>query len=319
MYKHVLFGLVSLLFTCLLFIAGQVNATKRVSFVIGTDTGAVKGLGLVRVASASDDEGYDLAASLNEKKPVVARNVGAVFKDCLDCPEMIVMPMGSFRMGDLLSDGAKNENPVHIVNINYSFAVGKFEVTQPQWVAVMGSNPSILQGMNSPVIKVSWDDIQEYLDRLNRKLGLSGNKAYRLLSEAEWEYVARAGSTTKYSWGNRISHENANYGYEVCCDGLIRGHDQWLKTSPVGSFAPNAWGLYDVHGNVWEWVGDCWNDSYDNTPSDGSVNTRANCKKRVLRGGSWYDVSGYLRSAKRFSQSSDQRFSQFGFRIAKKL
>ena len=156
---------------------------------------------------------------------------------------------------------------------------------------------------------VSWDDAQLYVRWLSQRTG----GKYRLLSESEWEYVARAGTTTRYNWGNEIGHNRAN------CDGCgSRWDDE--KTAPVGSFSANAWGLYDVHGNVLEWVGDCWNAGYAGAPADGSAWARGDCTGRVLRGGSWGNYPSSLRAAVRFWFTSGDRINvSGGFRIARTL
>jgi formylglycine-generating enzyme required for sulfatase activity len=229
---------------------------------------------------------------------------GQAIKDCADCPEMVVIPAGSFQMG---SNGDADEEPVHSVSVS-SFALGKYELTQGQWKAVMGSNPSKFSncGDNCPVEQVSWNDIQQYIQKLNAKSG----QRYRLPSEAEWEYAARAGSMGKYSWGNGIGRNNAN------CDGC---GSQWdnKSTAPVGQFRPNAFGLYDMHGNVWEWVQDYFHDNYSGAPSDGSAwESGGEQKRRVLRGGSW-DYPADLRSAVRGGSSPGSRGINFGFRVAR--
>ena len=233
---------------------------------------------------------------------------GDTFKDCDDCPEMVVIPPGSFRMGDLSGDGEMDVKPVREVRIGYSFAAGKFEVTQDEWVAVMGSNPSRFMGGRNPVDNVSWWDAKAFVAKLSWETG----KTYRLLSEAEWEYVAWAGTTTKYSWGQEIGSGNAN------CDGC---GSQWdfSRTVPVGSFVANAYGLYDMHGNLWEWVEDCWHNTYAGAPSDGSSWVRsAYCSTCVLRGGSWYYWPVNLRSANRYRNVSDKRLNDgFGFRVSR--
>lgn len=248
------------------------------------------------------------------------------FRDCADCPEMIVVPAGSFRMGDLNGGGDPDEKPVHTVTIAKPFAVGVYEVTWAEWEACVAEGGCSNAGPNSaggdedwergrrPVINVSWQDAQAYVGWLSRKTGAT----YRLLSEAEWEYVARAGTTTKYSWGNGISHSNANYGTDECCKGFASGRDQWVNTAPVGSFDANAFGLYDVHGNVWEWVQDCWNDSYSGAPSTGWPAWEAgDCSRRVVRGGSWDGYPGVLRSANRGRIIQEDRGNGLGFRVAK--
>ena len=197
--------------------------------------------------------------------------------------EMVSIPGGTFRMGDLSGEGRDTEKPVHSVTVS-DFMLGKHEVTFSQWDACVadggcGRYRPDDEGWgrgNRPVIHVSWDDVQGFIDWLNDKT--SGN--IRLPTEAEWEYATRADSTTKYSWGNSISHNRAN-----CIECGSRWDDD--RTAPVGSFSANAWGLHDMHGNVWEWVHDCWNDSYVGAPSDGSAWASGDCNLRVVRGGSW--------------------------------
>ncbi len=226
---------------------------------------------------------------------------GTVFRDCPDCPEMVVMPTGSFAMGSRA--GGKDEKPVYQVSFGYPFAVGKYEVTQVQWQAVMGSNPSRFKGDHRPVEGVSWKDAQEFLRKLTAKTG----RTYRLLSEAEWEYVARAGAKTKFWWGNGIDSGKSNYRRQVG------------ETTPVGRYPANAFGLYDVHGNVWEWVADCWNESYFNAPNDGLARATGECDYRVLRGGSWFDESRALRLTKRYRSKISFRSKFNGFRVASTL
>ena len=159
------------------------------------------------------------------------------------------------------------------------------------------------------------DDAQAYTAWLSRKTG----KRYRLLSEAEWEYAARAGTTTANWWGNVESHEHSNYGKDDCCAGLATGRDQWVTTSPVGSFPANAFGLYDMLGNVWQWTGDCQNANYNGAPANGSAWGSGDCGQRVLRGGSWTDGPRYLRSSDRVWNNSSDRDSNDGFRVARTL
>jgi formylglycine-generating enzyme required for sulfatase activity len=245
-------------------------------------------------------------------KPVVGiystgRQPGTVFKDCDDCPEMVVIPPGSFRMGDPSEDAHDDEKQVHRVGIDYAFAVGKFEVTQAQWRSIMTSNPSRFNGDDRPVENVSWYEAQEYLERLNSLLGLTqrGDR-YRLLSESEWEYVARAGSSAKYHFGNSLSKSQAQFGV-----GAATG------TASAGVFFSNTFGLYDLHGNVSEWVEDCWNSSYLGAPKNGNSWTSGHCASRVLRGGSWSNKQRYLRSASRDFINALNRNDNVGFRIAR--
>ena len=248
-----------------------------------------------------------LPNSTPKKKLKVEKNL----KDCETCPQMVLIPSGSFMMGT--NNGYDDEQPVHRVKIGYEFYMGKTEVTQAQWRAVMGNNPSRLKGDNHPVVGVSWDDIQIFLKKLNAKLNLSGDYAYRLPSEAEWEYAARAGTTTKYSWGNNIDCSKADYfGYfQSPCYLVLEG------TKTVGRYAPNSFGLYDMHGSASEWVEDCWNDNYRNAPNDGRAWTSGDCDKRALRGGSWIDTPENLRSAIRNLDSAGSRDYHNGFRLTR--
>jgi formylglycine-generating enzyme required for sulfatase activity len=234
------------------------------------------------------------------------RKPGTVFRDCNDCPEMVVIPRGSFRMGDLNGRGDNNDKPVHRVDINYSFAVGKFEVTQAQWRSIMGSNPSHFKGSDRPVETVTWNDAHGYLQKLNERLDLEERSdRYRLLSEAEWEFVARAGTETKYHFGDTISRSQVRFDES--------------STAPVGSYPPNAFGLHDVHGNVWEWTEDCWNDNYKGAPADGNSWSSGTCGAHILRGGSWNDYPMYVRSALRSGFASGFLSYDGGFRVARSL
>ena len=240
------------------------------------------------------------------------------FQDCPACPEMVVIPPGSFRMGCLSDDDScpAGERPVRIVRIPQPFALSKHEVTFADWDACVaaggcgGYRPTD-RGWgrgNRPVIHVSWRDAQAYASWLSEETG----EPYRLPSESEWEYAARAGTVTKYSWGDLIGRNRAN------CDGCGSRWDD-DRTAPVGSFAPNPFGLHDMHGNVWEWVEDCWNGSYSGAPSDGGAWLSGDCAKRVLRGGSWGVKPRLLRSALRGWNSPGDRLNSIGFRVARTL
>ena len=229
-------------------------------------------------------------------------------------PEMVVIPGGSFRMGCVSGlDCQDDEKPVHEVRVA-SFALSKYEVTFEEYdrfTDATGRQRADDKGWGRgrrPVIYVSWKDAVAYGEWLSSQTG----KRYRLPSEAEWEYAARAGSTTKYSWGNEIGHNRAN------CGGC---GSQWddEKTAPVGSFNPNAWGLHDMHGNLWEWVQDCWNKRYQGAPADGSAWETGDCGRRVLRGGSWNLFPEYLCGAFRYRNTSGSRDYFNGFRVARTL
>jgi formylglycine-generating enzyme required for sulfatase activity len=241
------------------------------------------------------------------------------FRECAkDCPEMVMVPAGEFTMGSPPNEKASGdaERPQHKVVFAKAFAVSKDEVTFDDWdacVAYGDCDPRVSDATfgrgRQPLINVTWDDAQRYVAWLSRTTG----KPYRLLSEAEWEYAARAGTQTAYSWGDEIGKGNAN------CNGC---GSQWdsNQPAPVGSFAPNQFGLYDMHGNVWEWVEDCVHNNYNRAPKDGSPWTAdGDCSSRVVRGGGWTSLPEVLRSANRNWSSSDLRSYFLGFRLGRTL
>jgi formylglycine-generating enzyme required for sulfatase activity len=257
------------------------------------------------------------------------------FNECTHCPQMIVVPAGSFTMGSPTKEPGRgaDEGPQHRVTLPRQFAVGTFNVTHDEFAAFVtdtgydtGSkcyiwtgqwtekegfswrNPGFEQTGSHPVVCVSWSDAQTYVNWLSKKTG----KEYRLLNESEWEYAARAGSTTIYYWGDGIGANNAD------CGGC---GSQWDNkgTAPVGSFKPNAFGLYDIAGNVWEWTEDCYHDSYNGAPADGSPWTSGECSFRVVRGGSWPDGLRNLRSANRYRDGAAVRSDNIGFRVGRTL
>lgn len=243
-------------------------------------------------------------------QPVRPTQVAAdqIIKDCADCPELVVISGGSFEMGS--ADGYSDEDPVHRVNIK-TFALGKYEVTQGQWVAIMGSNPSRFKngGENLPVERITWEAVQEYIKKLSAKSG----HQYRLPSEAEWEYAARANTRTKYFWGDSVGSNNAN------CAGCGSKWD-YKSTAPVGQFPPNAFGIFDMHGNVSEWVQDTWHNNYGSAPGNGSAWEKDGANgDRVVRGGSYSNSPDYVRSATRNQNSPGLGVYQNGFRLAKTL
>ena len=302
---------------------------------------------------------------------------GQTFRDCKDCPEMVVIPAGNFMMGSPHNepgrisnpDSGAIEGPQRLVNIT-SFAAGRFHVTKEQWAVfvketnrittggcgwaqlpgdtlqIWEQNPSadwnhigFAQDSSHPVVCISWDDANDYTKWLSKKTGFS----YRLLSEAEWEYAARAGTTTAFWWGATASHEYANYGMDSTHTALKWGRDQWMGTSPVGSFPPNQFGLYDMNGNVMQWVEDCYSNSYMNLPADGSayklnielnlagnnfpwMNGKSSCLFHMVRGGCYGDPPGMIRSAFRsWSNIPGTGFPDLsrsaggGFRVARML
>ena len=253
-------------------------------------------------------------AERQEKAP------GRRFRDCAECPELVVVPAGLYRMGSPSGEEGRlydDEETVHRVRIAQPIAVGAYEVTFAEWDACRRGggcthNPNDFGGGRGtlPVIEVSWEDAQGYVRWLSRKTG----ERYRLLSESEWEYVARAGTVTRFWWGNAVGRGRAS------CNGC---GGRWDETrAPVGSFSPNAFGVHDVHGNVFEWVEDCWHKTYAGAPSDGRAwleGGGGNCSGRVLRGGSWYTKPRFLRSAARLWDRAGHRNSNIGFRVARTL
>jgi formylglycine-generating enzyme required for sulfatase activity len=274
--------------------------------------------------------------------PATGKLPGQSFRDCDRCPELVVVPAGSFVMGSPAGEEGRylDEGPQRMVTIARAFAVGKFEVTFGEWDACVagggcrGYRPSDegYSPVNTPVINVSWDDAKAYVSWINT-LQTAGKGKYRLLSEAEWEYAARAGTTTPYPWGTRSARDFANYGSDTVVEGIGKcliggviglcggtgGRDQWQKLSPRGSFPANGFGLFDMHGNVWEWTEDCYNGSYVGAPSDGSARRSGDCSRRVLRGGSWFVIPQALRSAIRGWNSPSGRYNSGGFRVARTL
>ena len=256
--------------------------------------------------------------TLAEAEQLATLVPGATFRDCDACPEMVVVPAGSFMMGSPAHEDGRydEEGPVHRVTIPAPFAVGKYEVTFAEWDACAVAEfcseyrpDDEGWGRNRrPVINVSWREAIQYVQWLSHITG----KHYRLLSEAEWEYAARAGSQTRYAWGDGIGSNRAN------CDGCGSRWDD-KSTAPVGSFAANAFGLHDMLGNVGEWVEDCWNDSYAGAPSGGTAWVSGNCRRRVVRGGSWDFLPWDLRSAFRYWHTTGHRYFSDGFRVARTL
>lgn len=238
---------------------------------------------------------------------------GRVFRDCAGCPELVSIPAGSFTMGSPESEPGRfrQESPQHVVEVG-RFALGRYEVTIEQWdtcVSAGGCSPrpdAGWRGNDTPVTHVSWNDAQRYVQWLSRRSG----HAYRLPSEAEWEYAARAGSSTARHWGDEIGTGNAN------CDGCGSPWDNRIP-APVGSLAANDFGLYDMLGNVWEWTQDCWNDSYGGAPTDGSAWQTGDCYRRLVRGGSWNFRPAVVRSAVRFWVETKIRHEGVGFRVAR--
>ncbi len=233
-----------------------------------------------------------------------ARTAGSVFRDCAECPEMVVIPAGRFEMGS--NDGGIDERPVHAVDVK-GFAIGKYEVTQGQWRAVMGDNPSGFTkcGDDCPAETLNWHDVSQYVQRLNKKISGREEGPYRLPSEAEWEYACRGGERQKYC-GSNNADQVAWY----------RG----IATQRVGTKKSNRWGLYDMSGNVSEWTQDCWHRDYGGAPTDGSSWTSGeDCSRRVVRGGTFHDDPDFVLAAARYVLSPVFRLADLGFRLARTL
>jgi formylglycine-generating enzyme required for sulfatase activity len=227
--------------------------------------------------------------------------------------DLIPIPAGEFYMGSLSDENNwyRNERPLHKVRIMNGFLLGRYQVTQKQWTDIMGVNPSRIPGDDRPVDRISWSEAQEFIRRLNEK---EATGKYRLPTEAEWEYACRAGTDSRYSFGDDGS-ELSDYGWY--------SENESTGAYPVGRKKPNPRGLYDMHGNLWEWVQDRYHDNYEGAPADGSAwgETASNAKVLyVLKGGSWITSAVGCRSASRYYYSPDGRRSRrIGFRIAKGL
>lgn len=226
---------------------------------------------------------------------------------------MVEIPAGKFMMG--WTDGDNDEKPVHEVHIDKPIAVAKYETTFDEWEACVKDGGCTKNKeprdegwgrARHPVINMAWTDAKEYADWLSHKTG----KTYRLLTEAEWEYAARAGTTTKYAFGDTLNAKQAKFSAGKLGIG---------ETAEVGSFPPNNWGLYDMHGNVWEWVEDCYAQNYTDAPTDGSARIFPACGSRVLRGGSWDYGPEDLRSSVRYRLPAYYRVNEIGFRVAREL
>ena len=257
-----------------------------------------------------------VAAALLWSHAVLALEPGEVFRDCAACPDMVVVPAGTFRMGDLSGGGDADERPVRTVRIPRAFAVARFETTFAQWDACAAAG-ACRRGVGDigfgrgdrPVMLVSWEDAQAFARWLSRTTAVR----YRLPTEAEWEYVARAGSETRFPWGDDAGRGNAN------CDGCGSPFDD-ERTAPVGSLPPNAFGVYDMVGNLYEWVEDCGSYGYEDAPSDGSaVAADAACRHRMMRGGSWLSLPRASRPANRVRNPLGFSDINVGFRMARDL
>lgn len=274
---------------------GLINKSSRTSSVKRQESAPVKSRAVIN------------------KESLAIKNPAKTFKDCQECPQMVILPATQFVMGD--DRGDITERPAHKVIIAEPFAIGKHEVTYAQW------NDCVLDGVcNSlsnktekidpvaPVRDISWTDTGLYISWLNSKTG----KTYRLPTEAEWEYAVRGGTKTRYWWGNRLVKGLAN-----CTD--CGGKYDRKSPAKTGSYDANPFGLHDMNGGVWEWVMDCWHKNYQGAPKDGSAWNKNYCTVRVLRGGSWRNDSSYVHSASRFKYDEDVRYFTNGFRVVRSL
>ena len=280
------------------------------------------------------------------------------FRDCKGCPELIVVPSGTFSMGTPESEVGRFDwdLPPRKVSVR-TFALAKFDVTRAEWAAFVSathrrtqtgcawtgrmkadepdphgswSSLGFVQTSRHPVVCVKWKDAQDYVRWLSQKTA----KHYRLPTEAEWEYAARAGAITPFFWGSKASHDSANYGADECCSPSASGRDKWAGTSPVGAFPPNAFGLFDMAGNVLQMVQDCLSFSNASLPQDGTAfekdvvlqgegklapfNGEKSCDHRVVRGGDWGDPPAMIRSSFRNVSLGPDYFSGgMGFRVAR--
>jgi formylglycine-generating enzyme required for sulfatase activity len=273
-----------------------------------------------------------------------AADTGQSFQDCADCPSMVVLPAGEFLMGSPPDEALRRDNELqHKVTFARPFALAATPITWDQWQQCIADNwcvsgpieAALRLNINGtpnpnyrdhgrgtrPVVGMSWHDAQDYVGWLNWKTNANG--AYHLPSEAEWEYAARAGTTTAFPWGAELDYNYGNFGQrEEGLAGWAEGRDTWLnETSPVASFPPNAWGIYDMHGNIFEWVQDCYEADYNNAPTDGSAATTGNCNNRVFRSGTYTSNPYMQRSARRGAPypSITRGRNYLGFRVAKTL
>jgi formylglycine-generating enzyme required for sulfatase activity len=282
------------------------------------------------MALGSSELAEHLKLEMRDPRPLSLAEEGALrpgdlFKECASCPEMIVVPAGEFLMGSPETEDGRSgdEGPQHRVVFTKSFAVGRFAVTFDEWDACVLAGgcrrhhlPDKGWGRGRrPTINVWREDARAYLAWLLQTTG----KSYRLLSEAEREYVTRAGTNTPFWWGLSISSNQANYNAEFPFGGGPKGQHRKM-TVPVDEFEPNPWGLYQVHGNVSEWVADCWNKDYAGAPTDGSAWVTGDCDRGVIRGGDWDSAPWHLRSASRGALATANNFLPgIGLRVARNI
>jgi Uncharacterized conserved protein len=255
---------------------------------------------------------YYLKKEEPEELPILSSVDDADYTGMFTSPStgmnFVLIPPGEFYMGSPSEekDRSDSEYPVHKVTIQNSFYLGKSTVTQSQWKQIMGNNPSHFKGEDRPIETVSWEDAQKFIAKLNEK---EKTDKYHLPSEAEWEYACRAGTQTRYFFGDDESKLKEHAWYAGNSGG---------KTHIIGQKKPNPWRLYDMNGNVWEWVQDKWHEDYNGAPFDGTSWEEENSFDRVSRGGSWYCNPKFCRSAGRFRRKPESRFGNLGFRLLRK-
>ncbi len=266
-------------------------------------------LGQLQQKTAAAGQGPAPATPAPAAEPATAPASGPI-RDCSFCPELVLIPAGSLTMG--ATDGFAFETPVHEVTIPKPFYIGRREVTFDEWDACLSDGGCQYrpgdrgQGRGlKPAADLDWNDTKAYLAWISRKTG----KTYRLATKSEWEYAARAGTKTTYYWGTAVEKDHAN------CAGC--NTNPINKTTATGTFPPNAFGLFDMAGNAAEWVEDCWADNYKNAPKDGSAYDKADCRERVLRGGSFNNDPRFVRTAARFKYDFDVRYYTNGFRVVR--
>ncbi|WP_340818435.1 formylglycine-generating enzyme family protein [Methanolobus sp. WCC4] len=227
--------------------------------------------------------------------------------------ELVLIPAGEFYMGTDSTPVVAFDDPVHKVTIDEQFYMAESEVTQKQWTAIMGDNPSYFKSDDLPVEQVSWYDAQEFIARLNE---MENTDKYRLPTEAEWEYACRAGTSTDFSFSDKATDLDT-YGWSDSYGWCAINSNS--TTNPVNQKEPNSWGLYDMHGNVWEWVQDNWHDNYEGAPADGTAWEEGKLNSRVGRGGSWMDGPNICKSHFRGSLDANSTSNVLGFRIVKDI
>lgn len=264
-----------------------------------------------------------LAGIVGAVPTVLAEPAGAVIRDCSGCPELVPIPPGSFVMGSPDGEAGRALNETQLpVSFALPFAAGRFAVTFAEWdMCVAGGGCGGYHPEDDghgrdrrPVVNVSWADAMSYVEWLTAKTG----KSYRLLSESEREYVTRAGRTTPFWWGDAADTARANIDVPVRANATASAEARRASVD-VDAFAPNPWGLYNVHGNVWEWTADCWTDDNTLHPPDGRPLLDADCSRRPARGGSWNDFAAEARAATRFGFDAASRNGLQGFRVARDL